>query len=92
MTDFCARLAKLRRPRLLIRAARFGLSHYRRERDLRRLIELPAAPELAFDRLMRAEGKLEENRQNGNAAYSVADHIEVLIALLAESKLGHHSL
>ncbi len=91
MTDFRSRLAELRRPRLLIRAARFGLSHYRRERDLRRLIEVPLAQEVAFDRLMRAEGKLEENRQNGNAAYSVAEHIEVLIALLAESKLGHHS-
>ena len=92
MIDFSARLAELRRPRLLIRAARFGLSHYRRERDLRRLIDLPANPELAFEKLMTAEGKLEENRQSGNAAYSVADHIEVLIALLAESKLGHHRL
>lgn len=91
MTDFCARLAELRRPRLLIRAARFGLSHYRRERDLRRLIDFPSSPEQAFNRLMNAEGKLEQNRQNGDAAYSVAEHIEVLIALLAESKLGAHT-
>ena len=34
MTDFAAILANLRRPRLLIRAARFGLQDYRRDRDL----------------------------------------------------------
>lgn len=87
MTDFRDHLADMRRPRLLIRAARFGLSHYRRDRDLRRLIDLPTTPELAFNRLLQAEGKLEQNRQNGDAAYSVARHIDLLIALLAESKL-----
>ncbi len=38
MTDFHTVLANLRRPRLLIRAARFGLQDYRRDRDLRRLL------------------------------------------------------
>lgn len=88
MPDFRTRLAELRRPRLLIRAARFGQTHYRRERDLRRLIETPASPELTFTRLLHEEGKLEENRQRGDAGYSVAQHIEILIALLAESKLS----
>ena len=37
MTDFRIILANLRRPRLLIRAARFGLEDYRRDRDLSRL-------------------------------------------------------
>ena len=87
MTDFRARLADLRRPRLLLRAARFGLSDYRRERDLRRLITLPCTPEATVTLLMTEECKLEENRQRGDAGYSIARHIEVLIALLAEVRL-----
>ncbi len=87
MTDFCARLADLRRPRLLLHAARFGLSDYRRERDLRRLIGTPTSPEAAVAQLLREEGKLEENRKRGDAGYSIARHIDVLIALLAEARL-----
>jgi hypothetical protein len=44
MSDFVARLSSLRRPRLLLHAARFGLGDYRRERDLRRLIGTPTSP------------------------------------------------
>lgn len=87
MTDFTSRLAALRRPRLLLHAARFGLGDYRRERDLRRLIGSPLSPEAAVDQLLHTEGKLEENRKRGDAGYSIAHHIEVLIALLAESRL-----
>lgn len=87
MTDFTARLANLRRPRLLLNAARFGLGDYRRERDLKRLIGTPTSPEATVDRLLHEEGKLEENRKCGDMGYSITHHIEVLIALLAESRL-----
>ncbi|NEX44954.1 DUF6477 family protein [Pseudotabrizicola algicola] len=87
MSDFRAPLADLRRPKLLMHAARFGVSDYRRERDLRRLISLPASPEATVSQLLSQEDKLEQNRQRGDAAYSIARHIEVLIALLAESRL-----
>ncbi|MDO8882390.1 MAG: DUF6477 family protein [Pseudotabrizicola sp.] len=87
MTEFLARLEDLRRPRLLMRAARFGLSDYRRDRDLKRLVACPGSPEATVNQLLSQEGKLEENRQRGDAAYSIARHIEVLIALLAEIRL-----
>ncbi|MFN3724610.1 MAG: DUF6477 family protein [Paracoccaceae bacterium] len=87
MSDLCTRLAALRRPRLLMRAARFGLSDYRRERDLKRLVACPTSPEATVSLLLSQEGKLEENRQRGDAAYSISHHIEVLIALLAEIRL-----
>lgn len=87
MTDIQTLLSELRRPRLLIRAARLGQSDYRRERDLRRLIETPVSPEGALPRLLSVEERLEETRKKGDAAYSVARHIEVLIALLAEARL-----
>lgn len=89
MTDFCNLLANLRRPRLLIRAARFGIADYRRERDLQRLIDTRghATPETALPRLFCEEKRLEETRRAGDLGYSLSRHIEVLIALMAEARL-----
>ena len=89
MTDFRTLLADLRRPRLLIRAARFGVADYKRERDLRRLINATnrSTPEAAIPQLISAEEQMEETRRAGDAAYSVSRHIEVLIALIAEARL-----
>lgn len=89
MHDFRRLLADLRRPRLLIHAARFGLPEYRRARDLRRLIgtDGPSVPEKTLPRLFDEEERLEDTRRAGDAAYSVARHIEVLIALMAEARL-----
>jgi len=82
-------LKSLRRPRILVRAARFGLHDYCRERDLKRLMHLPftPAPEKALDGLIVQEEALEATRKAGDASYSVARHVEVLIALLAEASL-----
>jgi hypothetical protein len=87
MTDFRSLLANLSRPRLLIRAARFGLGDYRRERDLRRLLAAHLNPERTMPHLLDVEAQLEQTRRAGDAAYSVARHIEVLIALMAEARL-----
>jgi hypothetical protein len=84
-------LATLRRPRLLMRAARFGLLEYRRERDLRRIVGNPASPEATVSSLISVEARLEETRIAGDATYSVARHIEVLIALLAEAQVLRRS-
>ena len=89
MTDFRALLADMKRPRMLIRAARFGLGDYRRERDLRRLINAESIPTLerSLPRLLSEEGRLEETRRAGDASYSISRHIEVLIALMGEVRL-----
>ena len=89
MTDLTEMLAKLRRPRLLIRAARFGQTEYNRNRDLKRLIQTPVAPtpEAALRRLIEEEEALEASRQQGLAAYSLIRHIELLIAMMAEARL-----
>lgn len=87
LSDIKAIIDNLSRPRLLIRAARFGLSEYRRDRDLRRLIEVQASPEVALSRLIRVEDQMEETRRAGDASYSIARHIEVLIALMAEARV-----
>ena len=88
MTDFRALLADLRRPQMMIRAARLGLSEYRRERDLKRLLDgQQPSPARSIPRLLSEEERLEETRLSGDAAYSIARHIEVLIALMAEVRL-----
>lgn len=87
MTDFQALLANLSRPRLLIRAARFGLADYKRDRDLRRLLGQTPSPDRAVERLMSEEERLEEGRRAGDAAYSVTRHIDILIALISEIRL-----
>lgn len=87
MTDCRTLLATLRRPRLLMRAARFGLVEYRRERDLRRFVTGSASTEDTVTSLISAEARLEATRLKGDISYSVARHIEVLIALLAEAQL-----
>lgn len=89
MTDFSALLADLRRPRLLIRAARAGLLDYRRERDLRRLIGAGGGtpPEAAMAALIAAEERAETARLEGGSGYSLTRHIDLLIALMAEMRL-----
>jgi len=89
MTDLMTLLNTLRRPRLLIRAARFGLSGYSHDRDLTRLISdarLPG-PGRAVTQLMNIEGDMNAKRKTGDATYSIARHVEILIALMAEIQL-----
>ncbi len=82
-------LEKLSRPRLLIRAARFGLADYRREPALRRLLKTAVVPgpAEALERLLGLEATLEAARRSGAAGYAVARHVEVLIALMGEARL-----
>lgn len=78
-------LATLRRPPLLLRAARHGLALYRRERDLRRLIGSMKGPERAIGALLAAEAEAEARRVEGDARYDVMRHIAILAALIAEA-------
>lgn len=89
MSDFVGVLNSLRRPRLLIRAARFGLREYNRDRDLRRLVQsetLPT-PTVAIPTLIAEEQRIEATRRAHDAAYSPARHVELLVALIAEIRL-----
>jgi len=86
-SDPLAAIAALRRPRVLIRAARAGLADYDRLRDLRRLArtsDIPG-PDAALRRLLDEEGRLEATRQAGDASYSMTRHVDVMIAVMAEA-------
>ena len=88
MSDPAQLVNALRRPRLLLRAVRHGLGEYQRDRVLRRVLggtALPA-PRRAVMALLAAEELLETARQSRDAGYSVARHVEVLIALVCEAR------
>ncbi|MFO1209437.1 MAG: DUF6477 family protein [Amaricoccus sp.] len=88
MTELATLLNALRRPKILVRAARAGVVDYRRERDLRRLLrQRAAAPVQAIGSLLAEEDRLESTRTAGDATYSIQRHVAVLTALLAEARL-----
>jgi len=91
MTDILTRLEALRRPALLVEAARIGAEDYRRERHLRRLTgvgPLPA-PAAALERLVEIEIWMNDLRRARDAAWSPGRHVEVLIAILGEAAALH---
>ena len=78
----------LRRPAILLRAARAGGADYNRNRDLKRLMQgsLPC-PAVAVRRLLDDEAVIDARRLAGDAGYSLTRHVAVMIALLAELRL-----
>lgn len=89
MTQVLNEFSTLRRPRLLIRAARFGAAGYTRKAYLPRILGYGTAPHGAatLRRLMDAETALNDQRRLGDASYSVARHVDVLIAMMGEARL-----
>lgn len=84
-------LAALRRPRLLISAARFGVAQYDREAVLRRIFgaSIPAPGEPCLRRLLEHEAEIDGARKSALGTYAIADHVEALAAIMAESRLLH---
>lgn len=90
MSEIVRMIAALRRPNLLIRAARLGAQNYRRERDLRRLLGPAALLQLEgrLAALLVAEAAAEATRQAQAAGYNLSRHLDLLIALSAEMQLA----
>lgn len=88
--DTVAEIPRLRRPRLLVTAARHGQAGYRRNRDLRRLMggaeDLPA-PGKALAWLALREADMDQARREGRIDWDLQTHVLLLIALLAETRL-----
>ncbi|QFU08475.1 hypothetical protein PARPLA_03076 [Rhodobacteraceae bacterium THAF1] len=84
-----APLAHLRRPKLLISAARFGLTSYERCHTLPRLLGGPVPPpgRAVLDILMMREDRMNAARSAAETGYSVAAHVDLLTALMAEADL-----
>lgn len=89
MQDILTTLDAMKRPSLLIRAARIGTPDYRREVHLRRYLgetRLPRSGE-ALLRLMEIESDLDERRKTQAAGYSPARHVDILIAMMGEARI-----
>lgn len=88
MQDILSTLNGLRRPPLLVRAARIGLPDYRREIHLRHHLGYGPLPQgaAALALLIEIEAGLERARQARATEYSVARHVDVLIAMMAEAQ------
>ncbi len=93
MKDILGLLNDLRRPRLLIRAARIGVQDYRRDPHLHRLLGYGALPRsgAAIMKLMELETDLDNRRRSADAGYSVARHVELLVALMGEARILRES-
>ena len=80
----------LRRPRLLIRAAREGQAGWRRERDLPRLLRADHCPSpgRALARLRAEEDMLNGARLARSADYNLRRHVLLMIAILAEMRVA----
>lgn len=90
MTDLFSMLSQLRRPRLLIQAARAGSEDYRRDPHLHRLLgqgQLPKSGD-ALMRLMDIEDALNQLRCARAGSYSLVAHVDVLIAMMGEARLA----
>ena len=88
MLDIQTRIHRLCRPKLLITAARFGLDDYRRGPHLRRLLntEQPPRPVVALVQLLDLEQAINTERTTKQTTYSIARHVDVLIAIIAEAE------
>jgi hypothetical protein len=89
MHDILKALDSLRRPRLLIRAARIGAAEYRRDAHLRRHFGYGALPRsaAALAQLVEMEEALNQQRQVGMGSYSATRHVEILIAMMGEARI-----
>lgn len=88
MRDILSQVMGLKRPDLLVRAARYGVDDYVRETHLRRCLEDDTAPTpaRALVALLDIEKQLNSERLLKTGSYSAAKHIDVLVAIMAEAR------
>ncbi|MCF2870728.1 DUF6477 family protein [Octadecabacter sp. G9-8] len=89
MEDVLTQISRLKRPTLLVRTARHGIEDYNRLIHLRRLLKtdnLPS-PGKAILKLMELETIVDEQRTSKRAEYSVARHVELIVALMCEARI-----
>ena len=89
MLDIETRIKTLKRPKMLARAARFGVDEYRRDVHLPRLISFDRMPRNgeALVVLMDLEEEMNRQRVSRSGDYRLALHVAVLIAIAGEARL-----
>ena len=94
MQDILSMLHALRRPSLLMRAARIGADDYRRNTHLPRLLGYGVLPRhgSALIKLMELEAGLNDQRLTSNTSYSLVKHVDILIAMVGEARVMRASM
>ena len=87
MLDILTQANTLKRPSLLVRAARHGIEDYNRTVHLRGLLKSDVLPGQgqAIMKLMELEAVINAHRIAKRAEYTVAHHVEILVALMCEA-------
>ena len=89
MTQALRTLSRIKRPKLLLAAARNAKNLCNREKLLSELLknEPAVTGEKALARLMAAEEQLNEQRKAHNANYQPSRHVMIMAALLIEAAI-----
>lgn len=89
MQDVLKRVAELNRPKLLVRTAKSAVKDYRRDTHLARVLRGKASKHhsAAIHMLLDLEKEHNDRRLDHGAGYSLADHLDVSIALVGEVQL-----
>ena len=89
MKDIMTLLKSLKRPRLLIQAARIGGEHYQRDLHLHRVLgeNDRRGTGQTLMQLIDLEAGLDEKRRVQDPAYNIASHVEVLSVMMGEAKI-----
>ena len=81
------RLQRLNRPKILVQAARHGVTTHERKHHLLHLFgwQKPKGLSALLTTLFEKEAELNKMRRLNDAAYQIQDHIAILPALIAEA-------
>ena len=81
------RLQRLNRPKILVTAARHGVTTYDRNQHLIHLFgwQKPDNVSTLLESLFKKEDELNKMRRLNDAAYQIQEHIAILTALIAEA-------
>lgn len=84
------RAQELKRPSLLVRAARIASADWRRARDLPKLLG-PTPPRDPLPRLLEEEARQNDLRRQGHYGWSMRRHLLLLAAIIAECATASES-
>lgn len=87
--DILQRMNRLKRPPILVRAAKEGALSYRRDTHLKRYFgEVPPMQSKdLLGRLLNLEDQSNDQRLAETADYSVTRHVDILIAVIGEAQI-----
>ena len=93
MKDIHSHIRDLRRPKLLVSAARHGVDSYTRNIHLAQYITIDPlpGPGVALMQLFDIEREMNDARLMKSGAYAPSQHIDILVAIMAEAHIFHAS-